>query len=150
MKSTEPLKRFLRSAKYWQDKKDYISDKILVMRSQAEKTTTSFSDAPTFGGYEDHRQTIIAEMVDKQKKYKEIVDLCNKSLQEIQFFIDNLEDYEQRSACELHYIHFEEWEEVARRLHYSLRQIHNIHSNALVNLLKIHKKIIENGGKPLF
>jgi len=150
VKSTDPLKHFLRSAKYWQEKKDYLSDKILVLRSQAEKTTTSFSDAPTFGSYEDHRQTIIAEMVDKQQKYKEIMNLCNDRIQEVQFFIDSLDNYEQRIACELHYIHFEEWEEVAKRLHYSLRQIHNIHSAALINLLKIHKKIIENGGQPLF
>lgn len=149
-KSTEALKHYLRGAKYWREKADYLSCKIMALRSKAEKTTTSFSDTPTFGSYEDHRQVVITEIIEKQKQYRSAVDNCNNRLQEIQLFIDNLQNYEERIACEMHYIYFEEWQDVAIRLHYSLRQIHNIHGSALLNLLEIHKKMIENGGKKLF
>ena len=49
------LKHYLRSVWYYQKKKNILSDKIMVLRSRAEKITTSYQDAPTFGGYEDHR-----------------------------------------------------------------------------------------------
>jgi hypothetical protein len=72
-KSTDRLKHYLRSAWYWQKKKELLSDKIEVLRSRAEKITTSYQDVPSFGGYADHRQAVIDEMVDTQAKYKKAV-----------------------------------------------------------------------------
>ena len=149
-KVTDKLKHYLNSAKYWSDKKDYLSNKIERLRSRAEKITTSYSDVPTFGSYEDHRQAVIADMVDTEQKYKEAVKESKNRLQEIEFFISCLENYNERSALERHYIYFENWQDVALQLHFTERHIHNIHGDALMHLLEIHKKIVENGSKPLF
>ena len=111
--------------------------------------TASYQDVPVFGSYEDHRQSVIEEMVDTQKQYAEIIQRCKKKLQEIQLFIDNLENYQERAVMELRYIYFEEWPGVALIMGYTERQIFNIHGNALLHLLEIHEKIIENG-KRLF
>lgn len=150
-KVTDKLKHYLNSARYWSEKKDYLSTRIERLRSRAEKTTSAFQDVPAFSGsFDDYRQTVIADMIDTERKYKDAVAECKKKLQEIEFFIGCLEDYNERSALERHYVYMENWQDVALQLHYTERQIHNIHGDALMHLLDIHKKFIENGGKPLF
>lgn len=147
--SVKKLKHYLKSAWYWQKKKDFLFEKISVLRSRAEKITTSYQDAPTFGGFEDHRQAVIAEMVDTQKKYGEAVNECNDKLAEINFFIGCLQDYQERIVMEYRYIHFENWQDIAYKLNYEERQIYRIHGKALIDLLTIHKTMVKNG-KGLF
>ena len=149
-KSIDRLKHYLKSAWYWKNKRDYYSEKILRLRSQAEKITTTFSDVPTFGSFADHRQAVIAEMVDTQKKYETAVQECKKKLAEIRLLINSLEDYQESLVLEMRYLCFENWQDIALKLNYEERQIYRIHGRALLHLLESHKKIIENGGKPLF
>lgn len=150
-KVTEKLKHYLKGARHWRKEADFLSDKILMLRSECEKMTATLSDMPPIhDGYTDHRQQKYDEMVDRQREYQEKVKKCNERLQEIQLFIDNLYKYEEREVCELFYIYMYDWQTVAFKMHYSKRRIEQIHGDALMNLLKIHKKIIENGGKALF
>jgi len=149
-KETNRLKHYLKSAWYWSKKKDYLSDKILVLRSKAEKITTTFTDVPTFGEFNDHRQAVIAEMVDTQKKYESAIQECKRKEAEVRFFISNLEDYQESLVMEMRYIYYENWQDIALKLNYDERQIYRIHGRALLHLLDIHKKIIEHGGKELF
>lgn len=149
-KPTKEVKHFLNSAWYCQKQKDLLSDKIEELRSQAEKITTRYQAAPVFGGYSDHRQSVIAEMVDTEKKYQNAVAEYNKRIQEIEFVINALDEYQERIVLQHRYLYFENWQDIALRLHYTERQMHNIHSAALMKLLEIDKKVIENGGKSLF
>lgn len=150
-KITDELKHYLRGARHWRKEANFLSDEIMRLRSECEKMTSTFSDTPpALDGYTDHRQQKYDEMIDKQKEYAEKVRKCNERLQEIQLFIDNLYDYNEREVCQLYYILMHDWQSVALKLHYSKRRIEQIHGTALLNLLEIHKKIIKNGGKPLF
>ena len=58
-KPTKRLKHYLSSAFYWHNKKEFLSEKILELRSQAEKDTSTIQDVPVFGGFLDHRQDIM-------------------------------------------------------------------------------------------
>ena len=149
-KETKALKYYLRGAKHWRNEANFLSDEIIRLRSRCEKMTTTYSDTPSFGGFEDHRQQVIAEMVDKQREYQDKIKKCNDRIQEIQLFIDNLYKYEEREVCELLYVYMYDWQTVALKMNYSKRRIEQFHGDALLNLLKIHKQIIDNGGKPLF
>ena len=149
-KEIPKLKYYLKSAWYWQKKKDKLSEEILKLRSRAEKVTTTFSDAPSFGGYEDHRQSVIAEMVDKQNLYKSAKGEYDDKLKEIQLFIDQLDDYQERIVLDYRYIWFENWQDIAYKLNYTERQVYKIHGRALLHLLEIHRKMINVGGKELF
>ena len=126
----------------------------MELRSKAEKVTTTFSDVPTFGGFQDHRQAVIAEMVDKERKYEKAVKECNIKIAELRFFIDRLEEYkdgyQECLILEMRYLEFENWQDIAYKLNYSEQMIYYIHGKALLHLLEIHKKIIEHGGKELF
>ena len=150
MKVTAPVQRYLRGAWYYQKKADFLDEKIRVLRSKAQKMTTTYQDIPVMGGFADHRQTVIAEMVDAEREYKKIVHQCKNKLQEIHFVINLLDDFQERLALEYHYLYFLNWQDVSYRLNYTERQIHNIHGRALMNLLAIDKKIVENGGRSFF
>ena len=149
------LKHYLKAAWYWKNKRDYLTEKILRLRSKAEKITTTYADAPSFGGgYADHRQQVIAEMIDTQRKYENAVQECKKKLTEIAFFINSLEGYpecyQDVLVLEMRYLYFESWQDIAIKLNYEERQIYRIHGRALLHLLEVHRKMIENSGKRLF
>ena len=150
MKKTAPVQHYLRSAWYYQKKADFLNEKIMVLRSKATKMTTSFQDVPSFGGFEDHKQQIIADMVDLEREYKKTHQQCRNKLQEIAFFINQLESFQERIVLQMRYLYFENWQDIALRLNYEERQIYRIHGRGLVNLIGIHENIIKNGGKPLF
>lgn len=149
-KKTEALKHYLRSAKYWRNKADYLSDKITEIRSECEKMTTSYSDVPGFSGFDDHRQQKYDEMIDKEREYEECVRKCNEQVKEIQRFIDRLYKHEEREASEYHYIYFEDWQTTALKMDFSVRRVLDFHGDALLHLLEIHKQMVEKGEKPLF
>lgn len=150
MKKTAPVQHYLRSAWFYQKKADFLNEKIMVLRSKATKMTTSFQDVPSFGGFEDHKQQIIADMVDLEREYKKTHQQCRNKLQEIAFFINQLESFQERIVLQMRYLYFENWQDIALRLNYEERQIYRIHGRGLVNLIGIHENIIKNGGKPLF
>ena len=150
MKITAPVQHYLRSAWYYQKKADFLNEKIMVLRSKAQKITTSFQDVPTFGGFADHRQQVIAEMVDTEREYRKMTQQCRNKLQEIAFFINQLESFQERIVLQMRYLYFENWQDIALRLNYEERQIYRIHGQGLMHLIGIHENIIKNGGKPLF
>ena len=150
MKITAPVQHYLRSAWYYQKKADFLNEKIMVLLAKSTKMTTSYQDIPTFGGFEDHRQQVIAEMVDTEREYRKMTQQCRNKLQEIAFFINQLESFQERIVLQMRYLYFENWQDIALRLNYEERQIYRIHGQGLMHLIGIHENIIKNGGKPLF
>jgi len=150
MKITDAVKRYLNGAWYYSKKADDLEERMVRLRSKAEKVTTSFSDVPTFGSFEDHRQAVMDEMMDVERERRKMVWNCRQKLKEIEIVIGMLEDYQERLVLEYRYLHFENWQDIAYALHYTERQTHNIHSSALIHLLDIDKKVIANGGESMF
>lgn len=150
MKLTASVQHYLRSAWYYQKKADFLDEKIRVLRSKAQKMTTSFQDIPTFSGFQDHRQQVIAEMVDLEREYRKTTQQCRNKVQEIAFFINQLESFQERIVLQMRYLYFENWQDIALRLNYEQRQIFRIHGQGMLHLIEIHENIIKNGGKPLF
>ena len=150
MKITAPVQHYLRSAWYYQKKADFLNEKILVLRSKAQKITTSFQDVPTFGGFEDHRQQVIAEMVDLEREYGKSMMMCRNKAKEIEFVIGLLENHQEKLVLEMRYLHYDNWIDIAINLNYSVQMIYKIHGRALINLLKINKQAEQTSGKSFF
>ena len=150
MKITAPVQHYLRSAWYYQRKADFLNEKILVLRSKAQKITTSFQDVPTFGGFEDHRQQVIAEMVDMEREYGKSMMMCRNKAKEIEFVIGLLENHQEKLVLEMRYLHYDNWLDIAINLNYSVQMIYKIHGRALINLLKINKQAEQTSGKSFF
>lgn len=150
MKITAPVQHYLRSAWYYQKKADFLNEKILVLRSKAQKITTSFQDVPTFGSFEDHRQQVIAEMVDLEREYGKSMMMCRNKAKEIEFVIGLLENHQEKIVLEMRYLHYDNWLDIAINLNYSVQMIYKIHGRALINLLKINKQAEQTSGKSFF
>ena len=151
-KATAQVQRYLNGARYYKTKSKKLDEDIRKLRSKAEKTTASYSDAPVFTtGVVDHRQAVYDEMVDKQREYKMAMQMCKNKLQEIQYVINMLDSFQERIVLEFRYMHFMNWQDIAYRLCYTQRQVLYIHGSALMHLLDCDKKIMEyNGGKSFF
>ncbi len=150
MKITAPVQHYLRSAWYYQKKADFLNEKIETLRSKAEKMTSTFQDVPTFGGFEDHRQQVIADMVDLEREYKKTMLVCRNKAHEIEFVIGLLDNYQEKIVLEMRYLHHDNWLDIAFNLNYSVQMIYKIHGRALINLLKINKQAEQTSGKAFF
>lgn len=150
MKITAPAQHYLRSAWYYQKKADFLNDKIETLRSKAEKMTSSFQDVPTFGGFEDHRQQVIADMVDLEREYKKTMLMCRNKAKEIEFVIGLLENYQEKIVLEMRYLHYDNWLDIAFNLNYSVQMIYKLHGRALINLLKVNRQAEQTSGKSFF
>ena len=150
MKITAKAQHYLRSAWYYQKKADFLNEKIMVLRSKAQKITTSFQDVPTFGSFEDHRQQVIAEMVDLEREYGKSMMMCRNKAKEIEFVIGLLENHQEKIVLEMRYLHYDNWLDIAINLNYSVQMIYKIHGRALINLLKINKQAEQTSGKSFF
>ena len=150
MKPTDKAKMYLNWAFYYKNKADVLKDKIEVLQSKAEKITASYQDVPVFGSFEDHRQATMAEVVDLERERKKMYHQCLEKIEEIRLAINMVNKPIERLVLELHYLEFMDWQEIAFKLHYSVRHITNYHGSALQLLVQANDKIVENGGKPLF
>lgn len=150
MKITAKAQHYLWSAWYYQKKADFLNEKIMVLRAKATKITTSYQDVPTFGGFEDHRQQVIAEMVDTEREYRKMIQQCRNKLQEISFFINQLDSFQERIVMQMRYLYFENWQDIALRLNYSEPAVYKIHGKALMHLIDINNAMKKDKGKGLF
>ena len=150
MKQTEKVKHYLNGAWYYQKKADFLEEKIQMLQSKPEKMTASFQDVPVFGGFQDHRQQLIAEMVDAEREQSKMKQQCRNKKQEIEYIIGMVEDYQEALVLEMRYLYYENWQTIALKLNYDVRSIYRIHGKALLSLIAIHKRIIEASGKRLF
>ena len=150
MKITASVQHYLRSAWYYQKKADFLNEKIMVLRAKATKITTSYQDVPTFGGFEDHRQQVIADMVDLEREYGKSMMMCRNKAKEIEFVIGLLENHQEKLVLEMRYLHYDNWLDIAINLNYSVQMIYKIHGRALINLLKINKQAEQTSGKSFF
>ena len=150
MKPTDKAKMYLNWAFYYKNKAEVLKDKIEVLRSRAEKITASYQSAPVFGSYEAHRQATMDEMVDLERERKKMYNQCLAKVNEIRFAISMIDKPIPRLVLELHYVEFMEFPDIAYKLHYTTRHITNLHGYGLESLVRINKKIVENGGRPLF
>lgn len=150
MKLTAPAQHYLRSAWYYQRKADFLNDKISVLRSKAEKMTSTFQDVPSFGGFTDHRQQVIAELVDLQREYKKTMLMCRNKSKEIEFVVGLLENPREKLVLEMRYLHYDNWMDIALNLNYSIQMVYKLHGRALIHLLEINKQAEQTSGKSFF
>ena len=142
-KVTEEVRRMLGSVKYANNNIERIGKLIEVIRSRAEKVTTSYSDAPGGSHNPDSRADVIAELVDTERQQEEAIRQWCQAIKEVQVVISWLDDYKQRSILEHKYINCEDWITISFSLNYSLPYLYELHGKALMKLailLKEHRK----------
>ncbi len=138
-KITAEARHLLNSVKYANDNIERINNLLAVIRSRAEKVTTTYSDMPGGGHNPDSRADTIAKLVDTERKQQEAVRQWCDAITQVQIVISWLDDYNDRSVLEHRYINCEDWITISFHLNYSVQHLYYIHGRALYRLAMLLK-----------
>ncbi|GHU82189.1 hypothetical protein FACS1894196_0100 [Clostridia bacterium] len=113
-------------------------EQVQSLRSLAGKATATLSDMPR------NASSSLHPMEDVIVKILELEDEVNADIQrlvdikrEITETLQRVPVPEHRTLLELRYVCCKTWEEIAAELLYSVRNIHRVHGDALIELEKI-------------
>jgi len=108
-----------------------LDEKILELRSAAEKITTTISNEPKGKSNEhDKMAGIVAKLADVEEILKIQLHESYVTLGNIEEAIGNLPELE-KYLIRARYIDCREWEEICLDMNYSLAGIHKCHTKAL-------------------
>lgn len=138
-KITAEARHLLNSVHYANKSIERINNLLAVIRSRAEKVTTSYSDAPGGGHNPDSRADTIAKLVDTERQQEEAIRQWCDAIAQVQVVISWLDDYNDRSVLEHRYINCEDWLTISFRLNYSVQHLYFIHGRALYRLAMLLK-----------
>lgn len=94
---------------------------------------------PKKQGIKDNIGEMIAKLDNIRQQYIEKNNLMVRELIKIECAINKLNISTERILIRKRYIDGKMWEDIANDMGYSLRQIHRLHSSALINLKKMKK-----------
>lgn len=138
-KVTAEVKHMLRAVKYANDNINRLSNLVKVIRSRAEKMTTSYNDVPSGGHNPDSRADTIAKLVDTERKQEEAIREWCAAINKVQVIISWLDDYDDRAVLEHRYINCEDWITISFHLNFSVQHLYYIHGRALYRLYLLLK-----------
>ena len=134
------IKRMLRGYIYCQRRIDSNLDHIQQLRSRMQKVTVTYHDAPGGGTGTDVAE-LIGKILQLENLVKADTERLRYELTEVQFWIDSLEDFQERSVLQLRYVNGYDWPVIADRLYYSKEGVLKVHKRALEKLLKEYTKV---------
>lgn len=138
-KITAEARHLLNSVHYANKSIERINNLLAVIRSRAEKVTTSYSEAPGGGHNPDSRADTIAKLVDTERQQQEAIRQWCDAIAQVQVVINWLDDYNDRSVLEHRYINCEDWLTISFQLNYSVQHLYFIHGRALYRLAMLLK-----------
>ena len=117
---------------YWLRKNiEKLEHKLLELESEATRVTTRITQEPKGGsGNSDKLGGIVAEILTVQEKINNKLRRSYITMSEIEHATVELPEREAY-LIRARYIDCKSWEQIAVDMHYSWRQIHYIHSEAL-------------------
>ena len=138
-KITAEARHLLNSVHYANKSIERINNLLQVIRSRAEKVTTSYSDAPGGGHDPDSRAKTYDKLVDTERQQQEAIRQWCDAIAQVQVVINWLDDYNDRSVLEHRYINCEDWLTISFQLNYSVQHLYFIHGRALYRLAMLLK-----------
>ncbi len=109
-----------------------MEEKLLELETEAKRVTAVYSKTKSSGkgSSKDRMGDIVAKIVDIQEQINELTVQAYEKMIEIEKAILALPNRE-RYLIRLRYIEGLSWYEIMAEMHYSWRQVHYIHSEAL-------------------
>jgi DNA-directed RNA polymerase specialized sigma subunit len=120
-------------------------EQVEIMETVACKITTSFSDVKVQGGMGGSPLEIaVMKVLDVKKQLGEMIDSFRLLQTEIKETINAVEGYELRQLLELRYLCFNDWDDIAKKMRFSVSYVLKLHRLALRKL----DSILDNTTKP--
>lgn len=116
---------------YWLRKNiKKLEEKLLELDSEAKRVTVSYSAAKSRGTSNDKMANIISKIIEVQNQINKLTVQAYEQAMAIEKAILALPNRE-RYLIRLRYIEGLSWYEIMAEMHYSWKQVHRIHSEAL-------------------
>ena len=138
-KVTAEVKHMLRAVKRANESIERLERLIQIIRSRAEKVTTSYSDTPGGGHNPGSRSKTYDKLVDTERKQQEAIREWCQAINEVQVVISWLDNYDDRAVLEHRYINCEDWIDISFHLNFSVQHLYYIHGRALYRLYLLLK-----------
>ena len=106
------------------------------LRSLAEKITPSLSFAPVYGANTDKMAPVVANLIEVERYIENRSKELLRARMEAEQLINRLADERHRAVLKCYYFSRRTWEECCVMVGYSWKQIHRLHSHALIELSK--------------
>ncbi|MDE6784121.1 MAG: DUF1492 domain-containing protein [Ruminococcus sp.] len=119
------VRRANRIAEYWRAR---LND----AKIRAERTSRSTGN--TNGTKVNDTENVFADYVETKAEYEKKLANLNQIRKEVKSVIDSVDDDELHTVLYWHYLKFMTWEQVAEKMHYSVRTIKRKHIRALEKL----------------
>lgn len=114
-----------------------LEDRREELETEATRMTVRYSDQPKGAPYDKDRMAeLVVEMVELDEKIQAKLAESYELARKIEEAIGSLPEREQY-LMRARYIEGKSWEQIAVDMHYSWRQVHNIHSMALRAVMEI-------------
>lgn len=104
----------------------------MAMRATGRITATRLSGTPRRSALEDN----VLSMMDTHRELQQQIQQLMRETRCAEKLIANLKDERFRAVLQLRYLCGMGWEEVADKLHFSVRWVHKLHGQALRRLEK--------------
>ena len=135
------VKRKLQAYHYCKMRIDGNLDHIQQLRSTMQKVTVTFHDAPGGGGQGKDAADLIGKIMKLEEQVRADTERLRYELAEVQFLIDSLEDFRERSILQLRYVNGCSWDEISDRVYIAKRWVYRLHGRALKKLLGLVTKL---------
>jgi len=126
-------KRYLKRYKKLEDEKEILFNRYIEAQTKAEHVGASIIVSKKHGTGNQMERAVEKMMEIEAQYYQRIIEI-SKVLTTIENAIDKLKDGNQRVLIMHRYIEGMSWEQVAVKMHYTIRRLTQIHGEALVNI----------------
>ena len=140
----EDAKTFMQKIRLYDIHIQHKTDEILFLRELTTKITPSYkSDAVSGGGNNDKIGDAVSKIVDLEAEIAEPVEAYIERKKEVGSIIEQITNPDQAAVLYKRYFLYKSWEEIAREMCMSYRNVCYIHGRALQAVNDILKENIE-------
>lgn len=133
---TDEIKQRLKSAWVWQKQLEADLQTLQDLEDLAAKITPVYSFAPGGGGDGDKIGGVVAKLVDIDKDIQNDIKMLTEALASVRGLIKMLDDEKLQLILHKRYLNYQRWEDIAADLRYTWRRVHQMHAEALKQLVK--------------
>lgn len=132
------VKKYLSQIRYIDNIIKAKKDMLQSLRDRLVNLSPRFSPGGKCENYTNINADIISDIINLEFELNREIDKLTKITTSVNSMLDRVVNKQHRLVLTLRYINFMRWEEIAREMKYSLRQIHNLHTEALKDCTLLH------------
>lgn len=135
------VKKYLSQIRYIDTIIKAKKDMLKSLWDRVFNLSPRFSPGTKSGNYTNINADIISDVLILEFEINREIYKLTQITTSVNSMLDRVVNKQHRLVLTLRYINFMRWEEIAKEMNYSLRQIHNLHTKALKDCTLLHTSL---------